>query len=71
MREILIVKDPKVEKAKMEILAIRDEVALVGANDFEIPTLNSLVECLEKGECSIEYAIKEARNILLRKQDYH
>ena len=71
MPETLTKKYSVIEETKRKILAIRDEIALVGGNDFEIPTLNTLVELLEKGKCSPEHAIKEARNILSSKQDYH
>ena len=64
-------KSDQVKKAKMEILAIQGEVSLMGANDYEIPALNNIIERLEKGECSPAEALKEAYQIRSSKQDYH
>ncbi len=66
--------EPKVhtkESVEMEILNIRDQVAMRGGNDHEIPTLNQLVEKLQKGDILPEIALKQAYALLSRKQDYH
>lgn len=60
-----------ISSATNEILAIRDEVAVMGANDSEIPNLNRIIEKLEKGEINPLDAIKAAREIQDRKASYH
>lgn len=53
------------------IMMIRQEVYMMGANDYEIPALDRLLEELRKGKITPEEAIKQARAIQARKQDYH
>ena len=53
------------------IRAIITELGILGANNYEISTLNELIERLEKGECTPEDAQREAEEIKQRKQDYH
>ena len=71
MNEKITIKNPVIKQTEMEICAIRDEVALAGANDFEIPALNNLIVRLQNEECTPEFALKEARTIRDRKQNYH
>lgn len=60
-----------IEQAKMRILLIRGEVAVMGANDSEITDLNHLLEKLENREVSPEDAVIEASRIQSSKMDYH
>ena len=55
----------------MIVGGIRDEVALLGANDSEIPTINELLEKLRRNELSPEEAVRLAKAIRDRKADYH
>ena len=59
------------ELALGEILAIRDQVAALGANDSEIPVLNDIHEQLLLNLISSEEALRRARLIENIKQDYH
>lgn len=52
-------------------MAIRQEAYMMGANDYEIPALDGIIEKLEKRELSSEDALKEAQTIIGRKADYH
>lgn len=52
-------------------MAIQQEVAIMGSNDYEIPALNKLIERLKKGEISSGDAIAQATKIRDSKQDYH
>lgn len=53
------------------IMMIRQEVYMMGANDYEIPELDRLLEKLRKGEIKPKDALAQARAIQARKQDYH
>jgi len=64
------VKDQK-EEAISEIMRIRQEVYMMGGNDFEIPYIDDLLERLKNGECTPEFAIEEASNIRGSKSNYH
>jgi hypothetical protein len=61
----------KIEDAINTIMAIQQEVAIMGSNDYEIPALNKLIEHLKKGEISSGDAIAQATKIRDSKQDYH
>jgi len=63
-------QDPK-EQAASEIRMIMQECYMMGANDYEIPTLKQLEEDVREGEIDPEEGIKRAREILGSKQDYH
>lgn len=54
-----------------EITAIKQQISAMGANDYEMPTLDKLIESLEKKEISPKDATEQARMILNNKQDYH
>ena len=71
MNEGLNISDNLLEKTIGEINILKQEVATMGANDFEIPTFNKIIENLKNGKCSPEDAIKEAMKIRSSKQDYH
>jgi hypothetical protein len=60
-----------IESAKNEIEAIRQEIYMMGANDYEIPAIDKLIERLERNECSPEEALKKALTIKGGKADYH
>lgn len=64
------IKDNKEETIK-EIMIIRQEVAIMGSNDYEIPALDGLIESLKKGEVLSKDALAEAIKIRNSKQDYH
>ena len=58
-------------QAEAEILAIRQEIYMRGANDSEIPTIDRLLNSLRAGGRTPEDAVQEAREIMARKADYH
>ena len=60
-----------INTAEREILAIRDRVAVMGANDDEIPGFNRLMTQLRRGEISPKDAVSAAFKIEERKVDYH
>ncbi|HXK39759.1 MAG TPA: hypothetical protein VJ837_02925 [Candidatus Paceibacterota bacterium] len=62
--------DP-IREAKMEVLHTRQKVALMGANDVELPAINAILDGLESGEISPEEAVREANKILESKADDH
>jgi hypothetical protein len=57
-------------EAEMALLLIRQEIDLMGANDFEIPTINDLIDSLYAGG-SPDEAVEQASQILSRKATYH
>ena len=59
------------EQIVEKIMLIRQQIAIMGGNDYEIPTLDNLILRLQKGECSPADALKEAQSMLNKKQDYH
>lgn len=59
------------EQAVMIIGEIKQQVAVMGANDFEIPALDNLLMALNQGEITPEEAIAQAHKIVDRKTDYH
>ena len=59
------------DRAETEILAIRDLVAGQGANDYEIPTINGILERLKSGKLTPDEALVEAHAINNRKASYH
>lgn len=54
-----------------EIMAIRQEIGMMGANDYEIPAVDQIIEKFEKGEYTPEEALQEVNAIKNRKADYH
>ncbi|MDQ5969241.1 MAG: hypothetical protein QG579_398 [Patescibacteria group bacterium] len=60
-----------VEKAREEILYIRQECLRMGANDSESSRFDEVLEKLMSGEYSPKKAIEVANSILNGKQDYH
>ncbi|PIP87362.1 hypothetical protein COW81_00595 [Candidatus Campbellbacteria bacterium CG22_combo_CG10-13_8_21_14_all_36_13] len=61
----------EIEKAIGQIYYIRQQVAIMGFNDSEIPELNSLIEKVKNGEVDPEEAVSVAQAIMDNKQDYH
>jgi len=59
------------EETIRAIMAIQQEVAVMGSNDYEIPTLNKLIENVKNGEISPKEALAQATKIRDSKQDYH
>lgn len=64
-------KKQKLEQAIMVIGELKQQAAIMGANDFEIPALDAIMESLNEGECTPEEAIRSATAIVDRKSDYH
>ena len=64
-------KRKELEQAVMIIGELKQQAAIMGANDFEIPALNALIESLKEGECTPEEAIRSAMAMVNRKSDYH
>ncbi len=60
-----------IEKTINEIEAIKGEVAVMGANDYEIPALEALINSLKNKEILPEKALEQAIKIRDSKQDYH
>ncbi len=58
-------------KVVSEIMSIMQELSAMGANDYEIPALEQLVNRLQRKEILPQDAIKKARMIHDQKQDYH
>lgn len=59
------------EKAISTIMMIRQEVATMGANDYEIPALDKLIDDLKNFKITPSDALKRAFSIQNSKQDYH
>jgi hypothetical protein len=64
-------KKVDIKQAVMIIGEIRQQVGIMGANDYEIPALDSILNALNEGECTPEEAVKQAHIIRDRKSDYH
>jgi len=58
-------------EALAQILALRSQTEVMGANDYEGSAFERLQKRLEEGEITPEDALKEAHGILESKQDYH
>jgi hypothetical protein len=71
MSEKIDFNNNPIEKAIFEIEILKREVAVMGANDFEIPTLNTLIDNIRNKELSPEEGLKQAQAIRYGKQDYH
>ncbi len=60
-----------IESALASIAEIRQQIALMGANDSEFFLIGQITDKLSKGEIEPAEAVAEARSILNGKQDYH
>ncbi len=59
------------EEAIATIKMLMQEANVMGFNDSEIPSLQELIDKLEKKQCTPQWATEQARTILASKQDYH
>lgn len=64
------VEDQK-RQAELEIGAICHEVAVMGANDSEIPAINALLESMRADTLAPQEAIRLSAEIRDRKGAYH
>jgi hypothetical protein len=64
-------KEPSIEEAIEFVGEALTEVAMMGANDSEIPELNSIMEKLKEGEYDPKEAMRRAQEIRASKMDYH
>jgi len=72
MKESHIETEPKTkEEAVMAITIIKQECQNLGANDYEIPTLDELIRAVESDEIDPGEAIMQAEAIRASKMDYH
>lgn len=61
----------EIKNAIAEIESIIGSCGVMGANDYEIPTLKKLQEDLRQGNINPEEATQQAHQILESKQGYH
>jgi hypothetical protein len=59
------------EQAEMQIRAILQEVALIGANDSEFGNFEAIIQKLDAGELEPVEALEQAHLIKSSKMDYH
>lgn len=59
------------EEALNQIMAIRQEVYMMGANDFEFSAIDEIVKNLESEEISPQEAVSRVYKIKEGKSDYH
>lgn len=59
------------EAAVLIIGEMRQQAAIMGANNFEIPAFDNLLVALNERQITPREAIAEARKILESKSDYH
>jgi hypothetical protein len=64
-------EEKEIDDAIMIVSEIRQQVAVMGANDYEIPAIDRIIEALKLREITPKEAISEANIILGRKNDYH
>jgi len=62
---------PSIKETEMEILALRDEIYMQGANDSEIGEVNRILDMLRKEEILLGEALRMVHEINNRKQSYH
>ncbi len=60
-----------VEETIRKIEFIKQQVAVEGANNYEIPELNNLLEKVKAGDISPEQGLREAEIIQESKNSYH
>lgn len=63
--------DEEINKARTEIMYIRQNTNLLGANDYEMSAIEKILNQLEKKEILPKVAVERAGKILISKQDYH
>lgn len=59
------------DNPEAEILAISNQIAIMGANDYESSTIESILQDLRMSKITGQEAMQKAREILAAKQDYH
>jgi len=59
------------EIAESKIFELQQQVAIMGANDYEIPTINNILTELRAGNIEPKVAVEQVQRIKNRKQDYH
>ncbi|MSR78893.1 MAG: hypothetical protein EXS59_01985 [Candidatus Taylorbacteria bacterium] len=59
------------KKSEAEVREAWQETHAMGGNDAEGPAFQDILKRLHEGACSGEQAVKEAHEILERKQSYH
>lgn len=65
------VTDQEIEEARIEIMSIRQEIYSMGANDYEMPAIEKILDQLKKKEILPKVALETVGKILSSKQDYH
>lgn len=72
MRESHLETEPKTkEEAVMAITIIKQECQNLGANDYEIPALDELIQAVENDEIDPWEAIIRAEAVKASKMVYH
>jgi len=61
----------EIEAAESEILLLRQIIANMGANDYELPTINGILAALRAGNIEPNDAVRQVQQIKASKQDYH
>jgi len=64
-------REPGVHEAKLEILALEQQVLQGGSVDSESNALHQILVELETGKIKPSEAIAQARSLLASRQDYH
>ncbi len=64
-------QNPENINVEMEIEIIRQQIAVMGANDYEFDELDNIKKLWQKKEISGKEAVARARAVLNNKQDYH
>ena len=59
------------DEARAWVGFYRQQMAAMGANDYEFPAIDEILDDLESGKIKPADAVKKARRILDSKQDYH
>ncbi len=62
---------PEIEVAESEILSLQQQIAVMGANDYELPTIDSILVALRAGNMEPNDAVRQVQQIKASKQDYH
>lgn len=60
-----------VEVAESEIGALQDQIYAMGANDYEMPAIQDILDSLRGGKIEPSEAVRQVRQIKDSKQDYH
>ena len=63
--------NPEKINVEAKIGLVRQQCAQMGANDYELPELDRILESWRNKEISDQEALAKAQQILDSKQDYH